>query len=237
MWPFFRRPSRSTSPRTNRPSFKPSLESLECRNLMSHTINVAVPINNQVLDFAKAHVGQIVGDGQCATLAAAAVSSGKGTPYYKLGPTGPNADYVWGKLVTTLTPTNGNVSAITPGDILQFSNVTEVDKMTVTYANGSSKTYTSYQYPFHHTAIVSAVGGGIDKYDLQVLQSNVDLGLKIPNASKLQLEDQGGIYWGGTHTYHIDYPSQGFSITYTHSMTSGVIKVYQPYQNITLRVP
>lgn len=240
MWPFSRRPSRSSSARSSRPSFKPSLEALETRNLMSATIEVPVAINQQVLSYAEAHVGQIVGDGnpadygQCATLAAMAVKSGGGVPYTQLGPTGLNANYVWGKLVATLTPSNGNTSAIQPGDILQLNNVTEVDTMTIHYANGQTKTETSYQYPFHHTAIVTTVGGNAGN-DIQVLQANVKLS---PNESLTsQQQVQGGDYWGGSSSRTTNYPQYGYSITVTHTMTSGEIEVYQPYENVPLTLP
>jgi hypothetical protein len=54
---------------------------LDERILLSHTVNVPVPINSQVLAFAKSHVNQIVGDGQCATLAQDAVQSANGVPF------------------------------------------------------------------------------------------------------------------------------------------------------------
>jgi hypothetical protein len=186
-----------------------------------------VPINSQVLAYAQSHVNKIVGDGECATLARYAVQSGHGVPFYQLGPSGLNADYVWGKLVATLTPRNGSTAAIAPGDILQFTNVTEVDTMTVRYANGATSTTVSTQNPTHHTAIVSSVGGNA-RNDLQVLQANVKLWDGEPLS--LQHAVQGGDYWGGTSTVTKNYPQYGFTITVTHTMTSGVIKVYQPYK-------
>jgi len=234
MWPFTYRRSPSSSTRGSRPSFKPIVDALEDRTLLSHTINIPVPINSQVLAFAQSHVNKVVGNGQCATLAQDAVQSANGVPFYQLGPSGSNADYVWGKLVDTLTPANGNTAAIAPGDILQFSNVTEVDTMTIRYANGRTSTTVSTQSPAHHTAIVSAVGGNA-RNDLQVLQANVQLSQNEPLS--MQQADQGGMYWGGTSTVTTNYPQYGFSITVTHAMTSGVIKVYQPYTNVAIRLP
>jgi hypothetical protein len=196
---------------------------LEDRTLLS----TAVPINAQVLAFAHSHINQIVGDGQCSTLAQQAVQSAHGVPFTQLGPSGLNADYVWGKLVTTLTPTNGNTAAIKPGDILQFINVTEVDTMTVHHADGRKATTTYTQTPWHHTAIVSAIGGNA-RNDLQVLQANVKLYQNEP--LRWQHEVQSGTYWGGTSTVTTNYPKYGYSITVTHSMTSGAIKVYEPYK-------
>jgi hypothetical protein len=228
--------SRKPSSVSRKPSsFRPACESLESRDLMSHTFNIPIPLNAQVLAFAKAHVNHIVGDGQCATLAADAVQSAGGVPFWQLGPTGPNSSYVWGKLVATLTPTNANVSAIAPGDILQFTNVTEKDRMIVRDAHGQVvEDITTTQMPAHHTAIVSQVGGGVDKYDIQVLQANVQLWPGEPLS--MQHAVQGGAYWGGSNTYTTHY-ANGSSITVVHTMTSGVIKVYQPYRNVTISLP
>jgi hypothetical protein len=235
MFSFFKR-SRKPSPVSHKPSsFRPACESLEARDLMSHTVSFPMAINAQVLAFAKAHVNHIVGNGECATLAADAVQSGGGVPFWQLGPSGLNSSYVWGKLVASLTPANGNVSAIVPGDILQFTNVTEVDTMIVRDAHGQIvQDVTSTQTPTHHTAIVTQVGGGVDKYDIQVLQANVQL-WKGESLS-MQHAVQGGIYWGGSNTYITHY-ANGSSITVTHTMTSGVIKVYQPYKNVTISLP
>jgi hypothetical protein len=235
MFSFLKR-SRKPSPASRKlRTFRPACESLEARDLMSHTVNIPIPVNAQVLAFAKAHVNHIVGDGQCATLAADAVQSAGGVPFWQLGPTGLNSSYVWGKLVATLTPTNGNVSAIAPGDILQFSNVTEKDRMIVRDAHGRVvEDITTTQMPAHHTAIVSQVGGGVDKYDIQVLQANVQLWQG--ESLSMQHAVQGGIYWGGSNTYATHY-ANGSSITVTHTMTSGVIKVYQPYKNVTISLP
>ncbi len=228
----FRKPS--PAPRKTA-SFRPGCESLESRDLMSHTINVAVPINAQVLAYAQAHVNHIVGDGQCATLAQDAVQSAGGVPFYQLGPTGPNASYVWGRPVATLTPGNGNTAGIQAGDILQFTNVTEVDTMIVRDARGQVlQNVTTTRTPAHHTAIVSQVGGDANRYDLQVLQANVRLfaGEPLP----FQQMVQGGTVWGGTSTATTHY-ANGTSITVTHTMTGGVIQVYQPYRNVAVSLP
>jgi hypothetical protein len=223
MWSLLNRPMQPSKARASRRGVRPSAEVLDQRTVLSHM----VPIGPQVLAYAQAHIGQIVGDGQCATLAVAAVSSGAGVPYYQLGPTGLNADYVWGARVATLTPSNGNTSAIKPGDILQFRNVTEVDTMTVHYKNGRTTTSINTQSPSHHTAIVEIVGGNAAN-DIQVYQANVQL-YKGESLSA-QHQVQWGDYWGGASTVTTNYPQYGFSITVTHTMTSGVIQVYQPYK-------
>jgi hypothetical protein len=206
-----------------RGAFRPGPEALDNRTLLS----TFTPINSQVVAYVEAHIAQVVGDGQCATLAQAAVQSARGVPFYKLGPFGLNSDYVWGKQVATLTPTKGNTTGILPGDILQFRNVTEVDTVTVHYKDGHTTTRVATQKPTHHTAIVTKTGGNA-KNDIQVLQANVKLWDSEP--LRMQHQVQGGDYWGGTSTVTINYPQYGFSITVTHTMTSGVINVYRPYK-------
>ena len=41
------------------------LAELEDRTLLTHTVTTPVPITAQVLAYAKSHLGQQVGDGQC----------------------------------------------------------------------------------------------------------------------------------------------------------------------------
>jgi len=60
-------------------------------------------INQKVVAFAEAHVGQEVGQGECTDLAEAAYAAAGAESGSKLGPTGPDANYVWGTLVNTVT--------------------------------------------------------------------------------------------------------------------------------------
>jgi hypothetical protein len=216
MFRFYHRPTNTRSKK----AFHPCADSLEGRTVLSTAVNA------QVLAYVKAHINQVVGDGECATLARSAIQYAGGVSFDKLGPTGLNADYVWGKYVTTLTPTNGNTAAIQPGDVLQFRNVTEVDTMVVHFKNGGTSTTVTTQNPSHHTAIVDVIGGNAPN-DIQVYQANVKL---WDNESwQMQHEDQWGIVFGGTGTRTFNY-QDGSSITVTHTMTSGVINVYRPYK-------
>lgn len=202
------------------------LAELEDRTLLTHTVTTPVPITAQVLAYAKSHLSQQVGDGQCATLAADAVASGGGVPFYQLGPTGSNSNYVWGKLVTTLTSSNGNVKAIVAGDIIQFSNVTTTETTKIVYSNGTTYTSESTQNLAHHTAIVSLVNNSsLPANNMDVLQSNVNGSLK----------DQVGVVWGGSTTYHIT--GSNYTETYTYTQNTGTMYVYQPYRNVTTTLP
>ena len=122
-------------------------------------------INQEVLAFAEAHVGQEVGNGQCTDLVAAAYGAAGAESESKLGPTGPDANYVWGTPVDTVTTANRSLAGVLPGDVIQFSDVTLVH--TTTYPNGSWVTTT--QTAEHHTAIVESVSGST----IFVLEQNV----------------------------------------------------------------
>ncbi len=128
--------------------------------------NPQIPVINQaVLAFAEAHVGQEVGNGQCTDLVAAAYGAAGAESESKLGPTGPDANYVWGTPVDTVTTANRSLAGVLPGDVIQFSDVTLVH--TTTYPNGSWVTTT--QTAEHHTAIVESVSGST----IFVLEQNV----------------------------------------------------------------
>jgi hypothetical protein len=121
-------------------------------------------INQKVVTFAEAHVGQKVGQGQCTDLVQAAYAAAGAESGSKLGPTGPDADYVWGTRVTTVTTSKHSLAGVVPGDVIQFHDVTLVH--TTTYPNGSWSITT--QTVEHHTAIVEAVSGST----IYVLEQN-----------------------------------------------------------------
>jgi hypothetical protein len=227
LWPFSRRDRRTSNSPGRRPGFRPKFEALEDRTVPS-TVTVEVPVNAQVLAYAQAHEGLIVGNGQCAVLAQDAVASAGGVPLTSLGSTGATANYVWGNKVATLTPTSGNTAAILPGDILQFSNVTETIKTVTTYSNGAYSWSSYTETAGHHTAIVSSVGGSSPN-DVQVLQANVYTYAGEPLSQEYKV--QGGTYWGGSSTVTTAHP--GYTVTVTQTMTAGTISVYQPFKYVT----
>ena len=125
-----------------------------------------IPVTNQkIVTFAEAAVGQKVGGGECTDLADAAYAAAGAESEYNLGPTGPDADYVWGTLVSTVTTASHSLAGVLPGDVIQFRDVTLVH--TTTYPNGSW--YTTTQTAEHHTAIVESVSGST----IYVLEQNV----------------------------------------------------------------
>ena len=103
-------------------------------------VGTPTTMENAVVSFAKSHLGQKVGSGECAALANEALRVA-GAEYQGQG--GP--DYSWGSLVTTITPGHdSNPSSVCqPGDILQYQNTL--------FSSGWSAS--------QHTAIVAAVDG------------------------------------------------------------------------------
>lgn len=122
-------------------------------------------LNQKVLDFAQSNLGTQVGDGECATLIAQAYTSAGAVPFYQLGPTGLDADYVWGTLVTTLHSAGDSTAGILPGDVVQFGNASF--SHTTKFPDGSSVTNTSSAT--HHTAVVTSVSGST----VNLLEQNV----------------------------------------------------------------
>lgn len=138
-------------------------------------------LNNHVYGQSRASLGRQIGNGECATLADTYIRSGNGVAFSRLGPTGADADYVWGTLVSTITSQSKVARGAVPGDVIQFRNA----NFRWTYPNGSWRTASAA----HHTAVVAAVSrdggkvcvlhqnvGGVRKvqygyYDLAGMQS------------------------------------------------------------------
>ncbi len=100
-------------------------------------------MNRQVAAFARAHVGQKVGDGECTSLAVAALKSAgaKGRPLNR-----GDGDYVWGRAVDSFREA-------LPGDIVQFRDAVFSGKRYVT-----SRRWVSWHYEYpHHTAVVASI--------------------------------------------------------------------------------
>jgi hypothetical protein len=161
-------------PQSSRNYFRPSLQSLETRDNPAPLLpagvvapvalvgqhaaqSVMVPsLNQQIINFCQSHLHQKVGGGECAHLANEALRVA--------GADFAGANYIWGTLVTTITPRHDSnpAAACRPGDIIQFQNVT--------LAGGWSAS--------QHTAIVAAV----DRFGrpTQVYEQNVGVNGKGP---------------------------------------------------------
>ena len=101
---------------------------------------------DNVVEFCKAHLGEKVGNGECAGLAAQALKAAGFKRH--TGPDSPgDGDYVWGTQVYLIESTpagpkeTGTLSDVRPGDIIQYRDVKFGEK-------GSFH---------HHTAVVAEV--------------------------------------------------------------------------------
>ncbi len=149
-------------------AYVPFVDSLESRVVL--TSPESAGINTLVLEFAQDHLTDKVGGGECGDLAQEALRVA-GANF--AGPDAANdGDYVWGNLITTITPGHDSNSTVAckPGDIIQYP--------AVTLSNGSTIE--------QHTQIVAAVdangrpisvyeqnAGGIrkDEYDSAVVNA------------------------------------------------------------------
>jgi hypothetical protein len=107
----------------------------------------------KVLAFCTRHLGRKVGDGQCASLAAAALDAAGAS---RRAPDFPAAgDYVWGGFVTSVEAERRGVRGIPsiartrPGDIIQFRNAH--------FEGISPGGGTYWMRADHHTAVVESV--------------------------------------------------------------------------------
>jgi len=129
--------------------------------------------NQKVAIWALGRLGQRVGSGECFDLADQALRNAGANSAADLGPTGDDADYVWGDSI--------QVKDAMGGDILQFRDheVTTTVVTESTFADGTVEDDTEVVTVdrAHHTAIVDAnLGGG--RY--RVIEQNVDpLGKKV----------------------------------------------------------
>jgi len=222
------------------PAFRPAFDACEARVVLSslagfeRTVEAAArvtvstvhalktSIGPQVLSYAKAHLGVKVGDGECATLAAEAVKSAGGVPFYKLGPSGTDANYVWGDKITTLTPGGGSVSSVKPGDIIQYRDVTFKKVVRVDYAGGGWSMQTQTISAGHHTSVVSGVRGNF----IDVLEQNVGPNGKGAGAKKIVQLDT---IWGTSFTTKAK-DSKGNLTTTTYTFAGGTMWDYRPYK-------
>jgi hypothetical protein len=121
---------------------------------------VDAPLNDKVVEFARSKLGQRVGDGECSSLAAAALRYAGGR--VRRGDHGN-----WGEELKSAREARA-------GDILQFENAVFVNSQFLD--DGSLATETR-EFP-HHTAVISQVRKRGKKPVLLILHQNVG-GTKI----------------------------------------------------------
>jgi hypothetical protein len=119
----------------------------------------AVTLGDKVITYCQAKLGQTVGNGECAGLAAKALAHSGAKK--RGGPDSPNTgDYVWGRQVYMIEAAadgpkeTGKLTDVRPGDIMQYRGVKFGEK------GGFA----------HHTAVVAEVFA--DKKRLPIYQQN-----------------------------------------------------------------
>ncbi|MFO0889032.1 MAG: hypothetical protein U0790_07770 [Isosphaeraceae bacterium] len=128
-------------------------------------------MSEKIVEYAKSQVGQKVGDGECTSLAVAALRHA-GAKVRRRAPV------PWGEEVAAFRD-------VRPGDILQFENAVFVRHRAL--ENGGLLTST-FSYP-HHTAIVAAVRKKGPRPILVILHQNV--GVDGTDEAEKRLVQQG----------------------------------------------
>ncbi len=129
-------------------------------------------LNRKVLEYVRDNLGKKVGDGECATLAARALHKAEARDCS----TSRSGEYIWGKLVRTVTSGTNVTGNVLPGDILQLREVV--------FAGRKGKTTYESSYPLH-TAIVAAVKG--DGKVVEVLHQNAGA-FTAPDAERRKVQ-------------------------------------------------
>ena len=121
----------------------------------SAEFETTLSLNRKVYNYAITHLGQQIADGECAFLIHNALVAAGAKTSEHFGSTGLNADYVWGKLIATITPQNIDIQGVEVGDIIQFRDVSTYEK--ITKSDGSWKSR-KVEY-IHHTSIIAEING------------------------------------------------------------------------------
>ena len=104
-------------------------------------------LNEGVVKFSRDRVGKKVGDGECTSLAIAALESVGAKTTHDFGVSGIDKDYEWG------TPVEKPADA-RPGDIVQFRDLVPVTKTVTKTATGTTTRTATRNYG-HHTAVIA----------------------------------------------------------------------------------
>lgn len=117
---------------------------------------MALTRNQKVVIWASGQVGQSVGAGECWDLAERALKQAGAGGSADFGPTGDDADYIWGTEVPDLKDAQ-------PGDILQYRDyvMTTATTIDVTFDDGSGYVRSAEETDErpHHTAIIATTPG------------------------------------------------------------------------------
>lgn len=153
-------------------------------------------LGQRVLDFARRHIGQRVGDGECFALADEALRSAGAGSAADFGPVGAHTDYHW-------SSRRVDVADAQPGDIVQFRRYAVTVVTRIVNADGSWRESTRTETrgePNHTAVVVSNDGHG----NLTILEQNVNIGGTAGQARKTVRQNRiataSGTHRSGTNT-------------------------------------
>jgi hypothetical protein len=183
------------------------------RQGLIHRVRRAEPpptLGRLVVAYAADREGKQVGDGECFSLAAQALTHAGARTAYAYGEVTPDADYVWGHPV--------GLGRLQPGDVLQFRNfriVTRVTTLTQT-ADGvvSRSESVAVEERDHHTAIVEQAQGDT----VVVLEQNVDPAGRVVQRNRIVL---------GNHVADQEDPAHAGRVL-TEVSVEGDVRAYHP---------
>ena len=138
-------------------------------------------VREKVVKFCKDHKGEMVGDGECGTLAQAAIREAGGKPVNEFAENPGPGDYAWGELVFAIEFQGGKRkkepadAKARPGDVIQYRDAA--------FRKGGGIAI----FP-HHTAIVAEVKSN---GDLVVFEQN-NMGKKEVTQGTLSLGSMAG---------------------------------------------
>lgn len=122
------------------------------------------------VSYARARFGQRVDNGECFTLVDRALRASGLRGAGDFGTLTPDADYVWGTVVT--------LADVRPGDVIQFRDY-RFDRRVETESAAGTEFQEDFQERPHHTAIVERV----NESEITILEQNAPRGTGVSRAT------------------------------------------------------
>lgn len=154
----------------------------------------------KILNYASTNSGKRLGTGECFALADLALRGAGAKSAADFGSISDDADYIWGS--------DTALSAVQPGDIIQFRNYKYVRKITVDNERETRETESEQGRP-HHTGIVKTVESD---GKITIWEQNVPTGT------------------GSVRTFELFFKNSETTVgdTTTKVTVSGTVKFYRP---------
>lgn len=148
--------------------------------LLAQAAPALPPLNASLVAFCQNRLGQKVGTGQCADLPYRALLGLRAMPRAKDAPN--PGDYVWGRLVATITPRSRGAGSLLPGDVLQYRDVAFERRTRLSWSRMTAA---------HHTSVVARVEPG----RLTVYEQNVNGRMTVGTTELVLADLVGGTLW------------------------------------------